>query len=567
MGAMSSPPTMRSPESNQPRPRTHLSVLAAPLALVLAPALVLGFQDEPTASGGAKFGGVSKGDHAAGFESITDEEVRAHINLLASPQMEGRDTPSAGLDRAEQYVIEQLTSYGFQGAGEDGAFLRPWTYPQALETPVAEDCYLEIESGDLEGKELALRKDFVPFPGANGQAVGELVFLGHGVHAPKQKYDDLKGGRLKGKIAMVLTEEPRHKKKLEGPEISEAANAYTKLVELEDEGIEGVIFVRRPGATNAVDKKNKPLDEGPELDLEEFGFHHTWPLWNDPSNDRNQKAALPAIEITPELASRLLGEDVLDLAAKMDKSGRTVRRDLDGLTVRFGAETEKRTMSADNVVAFLPGSDPDLADEYVVLGAHLDHLGFDSRGRLAAGADDNASGVSAMLEVAQAMAAAGPRRSIMVCAFSGEEDGLLGSRALCKDSPINTAAMVTMLNLDMIGRGKDSEAIVLGVSHNKDLGKVLKEALKLEKTGIKKTVTNKGEELWQRSDHASFHNVGVPVLFFFEALPISDNEDYHTWRDVPAGVNFEKVGNTARLVFNTAWLLAQDDDRPDDSRR
>jgi len=119
-----------------------------------------------------------------------------------------------------------------------------------------------------------------------------------------------------------------------------------------------------------------------------------------------------------------------------------------------------------------------------------------------------------------------------------------------------------MLNLDMVGRGKDSVTVVLGVTQNPDLGKVLKRATRLEKTGVKKTVTDEGDELWQRSDHYSFHRIGVPVLFFFEAVPISDNLDYHTWRDTPEGVDIDKVTNTARLVFNTVWLIAQDEERP-----
>ena len=123
-----------------------------------------------------------------------------------------------------------------------------------------------------------------------------------------------------------------------------------------------------------------------------------------------------------------------------------------------------------------------------------------------------------------------------------------------------------MLNMDMIGRGSDSESIVLGVKQNPDLGKVLTRAKKLEKSGIKKIETKKGDELWQRSDHYSFHSVGVPVLFFFEALPITNNHDYHTWRDTPDGVDIAKVANTTKLIFNMAWLLGQDDAVPDAPR-
>jgi Zn-dependent M28 family amino/carboxypeptidase len=246
----------------------------------------------------------------------------------------------------------------------------------------------------------------------------------------------------------------------------------------------------------------------------------------------------------------------------MDKSAKTKRVDLEGVSIAFDVKTDKQTVEAHNLVGYLEGSDPELKKEVVVLGAHFDHLGMDARGRMAAGADDNASGSAALLEVAEALSLAKPRRSIVIAGFSGEEDGLLGSRAFCEFPPIEKTSMIAMLNMDMIGRGKDSSVVVLGAEKLRDMEKFLDRGDKLAKTGIKKIVTNKGQELWQRSDHYSFYEAGVPVLFFFEAVPITDNEDYHTWRDTPELVNIEKVTNTARLVYNTAWLIAQDDDRP-----
>lgn len=522
--------------------------------------------------------------YKVGFETISEPEILGHVNYLASPELEGRDTPSRGLDLAADYIAAHLESYGLEGLGPEGSFILPWTYPKPLEAPVAEGCMLELEANDDPLVEFKFAKDFTALPGANGEAEGELCFLGFGIHAPKEDYDDLKGGKMKDKIALVLWEEPRHKRVLDGPEISEAANIFTKLKGLKKEGVRGVIFVRRPAPDNAVDKKGKllqgglppvelpgrkpgdeatPEDEGEELD---FGFHHTWASWNVPVGERPQVPALPAIEVSVEVASELLGEDVVKLAEKMDKSGKSTRKHPKGRIVRFAAETEERTMQAPNVVALLRGSDPELADQYVVLGAHMDHLGVGFRGRMAAGADDNASGIAALLEVAQAMVDAKPRRSYIFATFSGEEDGLLGSKALCEAPPIPSEKWIAMINMDMIGVGEESETVVLGIKRNPDMGKVLERARKLEKSGIKSVVTRKGEELWQRSDHYSFHQVGVPVLFFFEALPITNNHDYHTWRDLPAGVDFLKVTRTARLVYNTAWLLGQDDDIPDEPR-
>jgi Zn-dependent M28 family amino/carboxypeptidase len=216
----------------------------------------------------------------------------------------------------------------------------------------------------------------------------------------------------------------------------------------------------------------------------------------------------------------------------------------------------------DNVVATLPGADAALAKEWVVLGAHYDHIGVDQRGRIGVGADDNASGVAALLEAAEALALARPARSILICAFSGEEDGLLGSRALAKALPMPQTAIVAMLNLDMIGRGDPKEVAVIGLVQNPDLEDVLLRARKLERSGIERFVLRQGEELFQRSDHYSFHQLGVPVLFFFEGLPIEKNGDYHTWRDVPARLDWPKILHTSRIVYGTAWLLSTDPSRP-----
>jgi Zn-dependent M28 family amino/carboxypeptidase len=167
-----------------------------------------------------------------------------------------------------------------------------------------------------------------------------------------------------------------------------------------------------------------------------------------------------------------------------------------------------------------------------------------------------------MLEVVTALAQAGPRRSILACAFAAEEDGLLGSQALCEHLPVPKASLVAMLNLDMVGRGEAGEVAVLGLLENPKLEDVLERAKKLQPTKIKSIVMRQGQDLFARSDHYSFHRIGVPVLFFFEGLPIDKNPDYHTWRDTIDLVDVDKVGRTARLVFNTAWLLADDDERP-----
>ena len=511
------------------------------LALVLLlPLLALA----ASGAAGRGDGGGTPGP-AAGIATITEPELAADLAALATPAFEGRDSPSLGLQRAGDHIIERLRAAGLTGAGKDGAFRLP--FERTLPAPVPEDCALAIVGGEGSGTTFAYGTDFVPVWLAGGRAEGEAVFYAYGIDDDDEKYDDITGD-VRGTIAVIVEGEPRHKKKFEGPEVSAASQLYAKLAQLQRDGAAGALIVRRLEGAGA-----------PPLPL---AFRHTWASWAGLPPDAAADAGLPALEISPQAAQRLVGLDVLAAAAAVDKTAKPPKPVRSGRTVAMSSATAQTSVPIDNIVAVLRGNDERVANEYVVVGAHYDHVGVDTRGRVGCGADDNASGSAAMLEVVSALAAAGPRRSILACAFAAEEDGLLGSQALCEHLPVPKASLVAMLNLDMVGRGEAGEVAVLGLLENPKLEDVLERAKKLQPTKIKSIVMRQGQDLFARSDHYSFHRIGVPVLFFFEGLPIDKNPDYHTWRDTIDLVDVDKVGRTARLVFNTAWLLADDDERP-----
>lgn len=494
------------------------------------------------------------GDHAAGFGGITEEDVRAHLEVLAGPTAEGRDSPSAGQTAAGDYIARVFAEAGLRGAGADGSFRIPFS--RNLRAPVEEQCSLVLEVEGGEKVPFAFGADYVPLPVCTGEASGAPVFCGFGISAKKERYDDLAKAEIEGNVAVILEGEPRHPRKFEGPDVTPDADVHVKIKNLEEAGAVGVLVVRRP-APGA--EQTGPL-----------GYRYTWASWVGMAGVRGPRVSrsydIPALEVTLDAASKILATDVAALAAKLDKSAKPQRMKPRGSAVlHLASAIERTSVRIDNVVGVLPGSDPDLADEYVVIGAHYDHVGVDQRGRIGFGADDNGSGTAALLEMVQALGASKPRRSILACAFSAEEDGLLGSKALADDPPVPRESLVAMLNLDMIGRGSAKEVIVLGTDQNPALGDVLKDAAKLEKPRIK-AVTGKAGHLWERSDHYSFHAVGVPTLFFFEAPTETDNPDYHTWRDTIELVDMEKVARTARIAYNTAWLLAADDDRPPSPR-
>lgn len=540
--------------------------------------------------------------HAAGFARIDAADIEAHVRYLASPQLEGRDTPSRGLDEAARYIAARFRTLGLLAtedslerwklagrAGEpadhagapgtaggaasgpaapaEGAlaatstFLRPWER--------------DLPDADLEGSRLVWMKDaatsqayqagaqFVPVPGLEGEAIGELLFVGFGISSRDDGLDELAGLDLKDRIVLLLEGEPAHDKKLDGPELSRAASLYRKIDTLAERGAKGAVLVSRPGELwwdHLKGAKKKPKGAPEEAPLD---FRHTWASWVGQPDDDAPKAKLPVVETTAAVAGELLGEDVAALRSRIEAGFKPVRaKAKKGARVSIASKTKRARLWVDNVVAALPGSDPALSKEWVVVGAHYDHIGVDQRGRIGCGADDNASGTAALLEVAEAMTFARPARSVLFAAFSGEEDGLLGSRALAKALPMPKESVVAMVNLDMIARGDPKEVAVIGLVQNPALEDVLLRARKLEKSGIERYILRQGEELFQRSDHWSFHQIGVPVLFFFEGLPIENNTDYHTWRDIPDRLDWPKILHTSRIVYGTAWLLSNDPSRP-----
>jgi hypothetical protein len=518
----------------------------------------------------ASFRSVESG--AAGFATIESSEVGERLAHIAGPNMEGRDSPSDGQARAAQYIVERfrefelqpaqdsraaLRALGLAGAdseGEEPTFYRP--FARELSAPDPDGCSLLKLEGDDEPTRFELGEDFFPIHRAGGSARGPLVFGGFAIQSGREKYDDFKGLDLKGSVVLFFEGEPRHRKKFDGAEVTPDASIWSQLELLADYGAVAALVVQRTP---------EGADPDPENQLD---YRYTWASWQGERPDRQPSKSLPTLHISMDCASALLGTDARKLAAKMDKSGRPAKVRIKDVVVSVDSRTTRARVRHDNLVAVLPGSDEALRDQYVVVGAHYDHIGVGPRGRIGYGADDNGSGVSALLEVAQALAAEPPRRSVIIASFTAEEDGLIGSREFVANLPVPKEQIVAMVNLDQIGFGKSSETSVLGTAHNPALVDVLERARKLHPSGIRKVEYGKREELgqsiqlFQRSDHHEFHVAGIPALFFFEGLPLSDNKNYHTWRDTVEGVDVDKVTHTARLVYSTVWILANDDDRP-----
>ena len=518
-------------------------------------------------------------DRAAGEKTMTAADLAVHLTRIASSELEGRDTPSMGLTRAQDYVAEtwftagvalppDLPAPGTELSPEErrektlAAYRRSYGIP--LPEPDPEGCSLALEVSGAEPLQFVLGKEFVPLPHAVGEARGELEFVGYGIESESEKFDEIPAKGLKGKIVLLIEGEPHHKQRFDGPELTVDANLWFKLANLRKAGAEGALVVRRPPPPLNPKAAPKPGAAQPPPAL---GFRHGFARWNDnranrEGRDPERLELLPCLEISMEVADKLLGEDVEALAKKIDASVRPLRREIKGRSVALRGKVRRGDVDAANLVGWIAGSDPKLAAEVVIIGAHLDHVGVDERGRIGAGADDNGSGSAALLEIVQALCAARPKRSVLVCSFSGEERGLLGSKALAGRLPIEASTVVAMVNLDMLGFGDPDNCAVLGIVQNPQFEKLIARAQKASRTGIRDVTLRQGEELFTRSDHHSFHVLGIPTLFFFEGVPIEKNVDYHTWRDTLDKLDQVKVLNIAKLAYTCTWLLTDDDSRP-----
>jgi aminopeptidase YwaD len=489
---------------------------------------------------------------AAAEATITSEDSRRLIEALASDAMMGRDTPSPGLDSAAELIARELERAGLEPV--DGSWFHHFDLMR--EDLVAGNA-LSIGERRFE-----LKGDFIPYEfSGRGSVEGSVLFAGYGVSLPDSGYDDYAGLDVRGKIVLVVAGEPRRFAPAGFTlRTSWFATAREKMLAAARHGAAGIMILPNPSTSRLMRPTGFP-----------------WPaLYPGLPRERSLKlstsdtaGAIPALSVGAGVARALLGDPlvkVLALLDAIDSTGRPHSRLLDA-EAQFDVRIRRTLVPARNVVGVLRGRE--LPDEYIVLGAHYDHVGVREPTGLPVdpgvvedtifnGADDNASGTSAMILAARAFASlppeSRPARSIMFVAFSAEELGLYGSRAFVADPPVETAQMVAMLNMDMVGRNDIDTLSVGGMSRSPELASMLSTANGADPM----TLLDDIERDFYRSDQAAFARAGVPVLFFHSG----EHADYHKVGDNPDRIDNGKVARVARLVFRTAWLVSETPGRP-----
>lgn len=500
--------------------------------------------------------------NAAAFDlESASNEFRQHVTTLADPFFEGRSADTRGHMLATDYILFHFRRIGLTPAFSDPAadpalaaaepspFLQSFAVPGDLQINLAEAAY----RADDDQRTLNVEDDFNPlgFSG-KGRVEGQVVFVGYSIEDGPEGFSSYTAGEdLTGKIALMLRYEPADN---DGTSRwsnfsgwSRHAGLMEKVKSAVTRGASGVILVNPPGVK---DPRSKVLETAKAT---RFGA----PI------------GVPAVMLSPEAARGMLnslggdfGLGVLRKKADAGGHGAVALMDQAGapLTFSMNIEVDRASMNTHNVGAVINGRGA-LADQWIVLGAHYDHVGYGfvggsnptNQGTLHPGADDNASGVAGLLQAARglkarydALPADADARSIMLLAFGAEEMGLLGSEHFVRTTTLETAKVAAMVNMDMIGRLREDSLEVSGMGTAEEFDSVLTPIFDSSGLEVRKIKTGMGP-----SDHASFHRAGLPVLAFFTGL----HPDYHNPGDTADKVNAQGGARIARLVEEVVFTL------------
>ncbi|MEK6333884.1 MAG: M20/M25/M40 family metallo-hydrolase [Acidobacteriota bacterium] len=512
--------------------------------------------------------------------TASPDRLRQVVEYLASDALEGRRTGTPGANDAAHYIAGEFNRFGLRPGmqmarpartrGENQSrYLQPFPYVSQVELGQNNLFYVNPGKAD-DIAQFRVREDWMPLGFSSNASVrgAEFAFAGYGISSAELKYDDYAVSATKDRVAIIFAGTPDG----DNPhgQFARAGEIRFKVAAARAAGVRALLIIANEEKLN-------------EDRLSRLSY------------DNAGEAGIPVIVISRRLAAKILGAadgnlaDYLKFAdarlavPKPDPDGLSTRVDpgrryrlpITGLKLDLSTNVTRRESPSFNVVGILPGSDPKLKDEAVVIGAHYDHLGRGGEGSLAAregqihhGADDNASGVAGLIELARMFSSQNPkpRRTIVFIAFSGEEEGLIGSSYYVNHPVVPLASTVAMINMDMIGRLKDEKLIVGGVGTASEWRAMIDQK-NTQNLAVASTTGMKGagrfsltlnEDGYGPSDHSSFYSKQVPVLFFWTGT----HEDYHKPSDSSDKINYQGEARVVSFAANIVRDIDKSDKRP-----
>ena len=535
-------------------PKTHMKKFFALflITLVLSSPLAAQKRNGSAAAVAPKFGNT---------DGVTAAQLKEHLTFIASDELEGRDTPSRGLDIAAMYIAQHLRAFGIKPAGDEGTYFQKVPLRRGR---------VDIENTrlNLNGQGFSYGQDFLTSLVNANVSGAAVVFAGNGWVIKSKNINPYQGVEVKDKVVVVVNNLPKSitgadlKGPLGGDWMSPAYYAQTN-------GAKAVInFPTFSTLVNWEGTRWNQSDKG----AVEFG-------------DNPSAIKIPVITVSPRAIASLFQGEKFSATNLFNRStaGEAIESFDLKPTKRVNANiaVKMENIHTQNVVGILEGSDPILKNEYVAVGAHYDHVGmnpfFPGEDKIWNGADDDGSGTVAVLSIAEAMAKGPhPKRSMLFIWHAGEEKGLWGSEYFADHPTVPIGSIITELNIDMIGRyqnpgdeniqnkqlPKQGEIFLIGSRMmSTELGElsdnVNKGFLNLS-FNFKYDDPNDPEQFFYRSDHFNYAKKGVPIIFYMDG----SHADYHQVTDSVEKINFESMEKVARTILATGWELANRPTRP-----
>lgn len=466
---------------------------------------------------------------------ITSEEIIKHIQFLASDNLKGRYPGTPGSEKAVDYIIRDFSKNGIlPGINQD--------YRQVFEFVTS----LQMGSNNVlsvNDQTYEVEKDFIPLGfSANGGVDGAVVFAGYGFAIDDSiKWNDYTHINTEKKWVIILRG---------GPEENNPHSNYEahlplrkKALVARDNKAAGVLFV-------------SPINSEGKDELINLRYEQSF-----------SDMGIPIIHLTRTLADSIItagGQNLARLEKALINTKSPQSFALEGVSVTGVVNLEKITINIANVLGLIPGNDSSLKDEYIVLGAHFDHLGMGGAGTSSLtpdsmaihnGADDNASGIAGLLVIGKQLASNRHllKRSVLLMAYNAEEEGLLGSKYFVKNPTVKLESITTMINLDMIGRMKENSLTIGGTGTALNFEDLLNNINIDHGLNLKMSQAGYGP-----SDHASFYINNIPVLFFFSGT----HEDYHKPSDDWNKINSDGEKQITDFIYDLILGLSNLDERP-----
>jgi Zn-dependent M28 family amino/carboxypeptidase len=477
----------------------------------------------------------ASGDAKTALSELSAERYLKHVTFLAGDDMKGRGNGSLELERAADYIALQFRISGLKPAGDNGTFFQKFDLTVGSE-------FGPKNALAINGVAGRLNEDFVPISFSKAADVhAPVVFVGYGISAPELNYDDYAGVDAKDKVVVAL----RH-----NPQESDVHSRYAlhaelinKAINARQHGASGIIFITDPNNHDGEEDAVGPATKGTEPD--DVGI-----------------AAVHAKRDTLAPLFAKLGKALGEVQKKIDADLKPQSFDLPDARIHLTTDVIRNRKTVRNVLGAITGTDPQLRNQWVIVGAHYDHLGLGDRhslapsqiGQIHHGADDNASGTSGVLEVARMVARTKQlKRSVLFMTFAGEELGLLGSSYFANHITVPLDNVAAMINMDMIGRLQNDRLFVGGIGTSPKFKPAVEDINK--QVGLTLDYSDSG---FGSSDHTSFAVKHIPVLFLFSGL----HSDYHKPSDTFDKINAAGAKKVLTLAYLALDQIANDSDKP-----